>query len=109
MQQRFACLVHITVRPETRAAFLGAISADAIGSRREPGCLRFDVLQDEADPNKYTFIEVYSNAGPAVEFHRAQPHYKAWAEFKKKHGVVSQTVAKCAGIMYTPETPRSKL
>ena len=32
-----------------------------------------------------------------------------WGQFKKKHGVVSQTVAKCAGIMYTPETPRSKL
>ena len=62
------------------------------------------------DSIKYTFIEVYADSGPAIEFHRAQPHYKAWAEFKAKHGVVSQSVAKCAGIMYTPDVPlRSKL
>ena len=82
---------------------------DAIGSRHEKGCLRFDVLQNISDPNKYTFVEVYADAGPAIEFHRNQPHYKAWADFKSQHGIVSQSVSKYAGIMYTPVTPRSKL
>jgi autoinducer 2-degrading protein len=40
------------------------------GSRAEPGCLRFDVLQDKTQSNKFTFYEVYTSS-EAIDFHKA--------------------------------------
>ena len=73
-----AMWVKVRIKPEMREKFLKAIEVDALGSERdEPGCLRFNVLQDEKDPNVYYFYEVYT--GPeALEAHRATPHYAVW-------------------------------
>lgn len=104
-------LVSVEIHPESRMAFLEAIETNALGSRKEAGCLRFDVLQDKKDENKFIFYEVYANDSTAVDAHRGSQHYKAWADFKAKHGVKSQTVSVCNGIMYTPagRQARSKL
>jgi (4S)-4-hydroxy-5-phosphonooxypentane-2,3-dione isomerase len=70
--------VKITIKPEERDLFLSAIEDDAICSERdEPGCLRFNVLQDEKDANVYYFYEVYKDQA-ALEAHRAAPHYAVW-------------------------------
>jgi len=73
-----AIWVKVRIKPELRQRFLDAIEVDALGSERdEPGCLRFNVLQDERDENVYYFYEVYT--GPAaLEAHRATPHYAVW-------------------------------
>jgi autoinducer 2-degrading protein len=71
-------LVKVRVKPEQRQRFLQAIEHDALGSERdEPGCLRFNVLQDRADQNVYYFYEVYLDEA-ALEAHRAAPHYDVW-------------------------------
>ncbi len=73
-----AMWVKVRVKPEGRERFLKAIEVDALGSERdEPGCLRFNVLQDEQDPNVYYFYEVYRDEA-ALEAHRAAPHYAVW-------------------------------
>jgi quinol monooxygenase YgiN len=73
-------VVKIRIKPEHRDTFLKAIEVDALGSERdEPGCLRFNVLQDEADANVYYFYEVYKDEA-ALEAHRAAPHYAVWRE-----------------------------
>jgi quinol monooxygenase YgiN len=73
-----AIWVKARVKPELRQRFLDAIEADALGSERdEPGCHRFNVLQDERDPDVYYFYEVYEDAA-ALEAHRATPHYATW-------------------------------
>src|ERR1700687_6212546 len=67
--------VKVRVKPEGRERFLKAIEVDALGSERdEPGCLRFNVLHDQQDPNVYYFFEVYRDEA-ALEAHRAAPHY----------------------------------
>ena len=48
---------------------------------------------------------VYENDTSAIEFHRAQPHFAAWGDFKKKYGIVSQEVEKLDGTFYTAEAP----
>ena len=70
--------VKVRVKPDKRQRFLDAIEVDALGAERdEPGCVRFNVLQDEQDENVYYFYEVYK--GPeALEAHRATPHYAVW-------------------------------
>jgi autoinducer 2-degrading protein len=73
-----ALWVKVRVKPGERERFLQAIEVDALGSERdEPGCLRFNVLQDQQDQNVYYFFEVYRNEA-ALEAHRAAPHYAAW-------------------------------
>jgi (4S)-4-hydroxy-5-phosphonooxypentane-2,3-dione isomerase len=73
-----ALWVKVRVKAEARERFLKAIEVDAIGSERdEPGCLCFNVLQDDADPNVYYFMEVYRDEA-ALEAHRAAPHYAVW-------------------------------
>ena len=73
-----AMLVKVRVRPEARQRFLDAMEVDALGSERdEPGCARFDVLQDANDKQVYYFYEVYEDQA-AVEAHRAMPHYAVW-------------------------------
>ena len=73
-----AMWVKVRVKPEERQRFLKAIEVDAIASERdEPGCLRFNVLQDEQDANIYYFFEIYTNQA-ALEAHRTMPHYAVW-------------------------------
>ena len=69
-----AMLVKVRVKPDARERFLKAIEVDALGSERdEPGCMRFNVLQDAQDRNVYYFYEVYRDEA-ALEAHRSAPH-----------------------------------
>src|SRR4030095_5651880 len=73
-----AMWVKVRVKPGERQRFLKAIEIDALGSEKdEPGCLRFNVLQDAQDENIYYFYEVYKDQA-ALEAHRAMPHYAVW-------------------------------
>ncbi len=73
-----AMWVKVRVKPDQRKRFLEAIEVDTLGSERdEPGCHRFNVLQDEKDENVYYFYEVYKDQA-ALEAHRAMPHYAVW-------------------------------
>ena len=73
-----AMWVKVRVKPQERERFLKAIEVDALGSEKdEPGCMRFNVLQDAQDQNVYYFYEVYRDEA-AVEAHRAAPHYAVW-------------------------------
>jgi autoinducer 2-degrading protein len=73
-----AIWVKVRIKPEERQRFLHAIEVDALGSERdEPGCLRFNVLQDAQDANVYYFYEIYRDEA-ALEAHRGAPHYAVW-------------------------------
>ena len=73
-----AMWVKVRIKPGERERFLKAIEVDALGSERdEPGCMRFNVLQDAQDDNTYYFYEVYRDEA-ALEAHRAAPHYAVW-------------------------------
>ncbi len=74
-----AIWVKVKVKPERLEKFLHAIEVDALGSEQdEPGCLRFNVLQDASDDLTYYFYEVYENED-ALAAHRAAPHYAVWS------------------------------
>src|SRR5574337_2209824 len=75
-------VLHVTiqVKPEHVAEFLEVVRSDAAHSDRdEPGCLRFDVVQDRDDPNRFYYYEVYRDEA-ALEAHRQTPHFKFYAE-----------------------------
>ena len=69
-----AIWVKVRIKPAERGRFLAAIEQDALGSERdEAGCCRFNVLQDDADPNTYYFYEVYKDEA-AFQAHLQAPH-----------------------------------
>ena len=73
-------LVEVNVKPERLSDFLELIKYDAEHSEGdEPGCLRFDVLQDTEDANKFFYYEVYKDEA-ARAAHRETPHFKKYAE-----------------------------
>jgi autoinducer 2-degrading protein len=78
-----ALVVKIRIKPEHREQFIEQMRADAIGSERnEPGCLMFNIVQDNADPNVLHLFEVYRDA-EAVEAHKKTPHFLKWLETTK--------------------------
>ena len=70
--------VTILIKPEFNKRFRKASLGDAQGSvKDEPECYRFDILQANADPNRFHLYEVYADEA-ALEAHRDSPHYKKW-------------------------------
>jgi (4S)-4-hydroxy-5-phosphonooxypentane-2,3-dione isomerase len=75
-------ILHVTiqVKSEHVSEFLDVVRYDAEHSEKdEPGCLRFDVIQDRDDRNRFYFYEVYRDEA-ALEAHRQTPHFKLYAE-----------------------------
>jgi autoinducer 2-degrading protein len=54
-------VVHLEVQAEKLAEFLVEISNNAENTRREPGCVRFDVLQSKDDKHKFMLYEIYKD------------------------------------------------
>ena len=75
----FTVLVGLAVRPERLDEFVEGIRANAAASLRdEPGCLRFDVHQQVADPTRFLLHEIYADEASFTQAHRSAPHYAAW-------------------------------
>lgn len=59
-----------------------------------------DVLRSQENPNQFFFYEVYENVA-AIDYHKQQPHYNLWADFKASGGVVSSVSHKADGEFMT--------
>ncbi len=71
--------VHVHVRSDRVDDFLAATLTNASASLTEPGVLRFDVLQDQADAAHVVLNEVYTGPDAAAE-HKQTAHYAAWRD-----------------------------
>ena len=68
----------LPIKPERVDDFIESLKGDAIGStREEPGCLRFDVYQNEDNPAELYLYEVYVNQA-AFDYHTETPHIEEW-------------------------------
>jgi quinol monooxygenase YgiN len=63
--------------------------------RAEPGNLRWDIWQDQADPNRFVLDELYVDSD-AVAAHRATPHFQNYvskiADLADRTAIVSAPV-----------------
>lgn len=71
--------VFARVKPEFVDAFRLATLDNARNSIQEPGVVRFDVLQQQDDPTRFTLIEAYRTAEAPAE-HKATAHYARWRD-----------------------------
>jgi (4S)-4-hydroxy-5-phosphonooxypentane-2,3-dione isomerase len=71
--------VHVHVKSAHRAAFIEASLENARNTTKEPGNLRFDVLQQADDPDRFVLYEIYCDEA-GMKAHKETAHYARWAE-----------------------------
>ena len=74
-----ATLVHIWVKPEYQVDFIKATIENHEKSVKEKGNLRFDILRDGSDKNKFLLYEAYDSEQAAAA-HKETEHYLKWRE-----------------------------
>jgi autoinducer 2-degrading protein len=75
----YVVCVSIHVQQGSADAFIEATLENARQTRLEPGNVRFDVLRQEADPDRFTLYEAYQ-APEAFAAHQRTEHYLRWKE-----------------------------
>ena len=71
--------VHVRVKTESIEDFREASVENARNSVQEPGIARFDVIQQQDDPSRFVFVEVYRDAAAAAA-HKETAHYAVWRD-----------------------------
>ena len=72
-------IIDVLVKKESIADFKRISVENRGGSIREPGVLRFDVLQSDSDPQHYILYEVYRDEQATAD-HKETEHYRRWRE-----------------------------
>lgn len=92
----------IRVRDEYLDEFVAGVREHARNSNTEPGCVRYDVLQDKADPRIVCLFEVFQHED-AFEEHLTREYYKAWMEASKEWRHSEQRIRHVLDYVYRGE------
>jgi autoinducer 2-degrading protein len=93
----FVMLVKLEIKPALLDEFTVAILKNAaLSIERDPGCLRFDVLQQADDPTRWVLYEVYDKEQAWVD-HRNAAHFLAFMEVGNR-AIVTREATKLTGI-----------
>ena len=96
----FIALVKLQVKPELNDEFKTAILKNAeLSVQRDPGCVRFDVLQQQDEPTRWVLYEVYDKEQAWVD-HRASAHFLAFMEVGNR-AILTREATKLTGINVT--------
>jgi quinol monooxygenase YgiN len=71
--------VYIHVKAEDVQPFRDATEVNAGKSVQEPGIARFDVIQQQGDPERFILVEVYRSEADIAK-HKETQHYEVWRE-----------------------------
>jgi autoinducer 2-degrading protein len=71
--------VHAHVKPEFVEDFRRASLENASKSIKEPGIVRFDVIQQADDPTRFVLVEVYRTPEDPAR-HKETSHYRNWRD-----------------------------
>lgn len=71
--------VHVHVKPEFVEAFRKASLENASKSIREPGIVRFDVIQQIDDQTRFVLVEAYRTPEASAR-HKETTHYQNWRD-----------------------------
>jgi hypothetical protein len=99
-------IVILEIEPTRVDEFLSVITLNAVESVKEPGCLRFDIVQDADDATHFTLVEMFSDEGAerarGVRARRAEREggreVAARAEARVGGHVVGVVMVECHGL-----------
>lgn len=72
-------VVYVHVKDKHTDDFIEATRRNHLESVKEPGNLRFDVIRNSEEPQKFILYEAYESEEAAAN-HKKTPHYLAWRE-----------------------------
>jgi quinol monooxygenase YgiN len=75
-------LAFIRAKPGREAVVRRELLKLVRATRREKGCINYDLHTDDADPRLFMFHENWTDKA-ALAAHAASPHMKAWAMARK--------------------------
>ena len=79
----YIIIAPIPINTGHQTEFIDGMQENARGFfNDEPGCLRFDVIQDAGNPNLIWLYEVYEDEA-AFQQHAQSPRLKKWLEVSK--------------------------
>jgi autoinducer 2-degrading protein len=94
--------VHIRVKADIITRFVEETTVNHKESIREPGNLRFDIVQQTDDPCRFMLYEAYDSDEAAIA-HKNTAHYNRWRD------AVSEMMAEPRiGIRYNIVQPNDK-
>ncbi len=99
----YVTIVYVSVKPGNVEAFKEACRLNHEGSVREPGSVRFDILQSADEPTRFVLYEAYKTQQDAAA-HKETPHYLAWRETvadwmaEPRQGVTYQDIFPVVGV-----------
>jgi len=70
-------IVYLEAKPEKAEEFAAVSARNHDGSIKEEGNIRFDVLRNKEDPNKFVLYEIWESE-EALARHKTTEHYLAW-------------------------------
>ena len=91
--------VHVHVKPDMVEAFKQATIENARNSVQEPGIVRFDVVQQQDDPTRFTLVEIYRTQADTAR-HKETAHYQRWRD-----AVESMMAEPRSGVKYANVFP----
>ena len=74
-----ATTVRVRVKPDFVDSFIKATVKNHEASIKEPGNMRFDILQSKDDPTLFLLYEAYQSDAQAAA-HKKTPHYAEWRD-----------------------------
>ncbi len=75
----FVVCVTVWVKAGFEQEFIEATRDNHENTRKEPGNVRFDVLQKEDEPTRFFLYEVYRTKAD-VDQHKQTGHYQRWSK-----------------------------
>lgn len=92
MAGELTVIAEFSINPENRSLFLENCAYDSERSNAdEPGCLVFDVITSNEDPNTIVLVERYTDQA-AFDTHLKTPHFEKFAATTKALGAVEKSV-----------------
>lgn len=80
------------LKPGTRELCLAPARIVIEASRRDPGCIAYDLNLSVTDPDRMVFVEVWESRA-ALDAHFTTPHFKAWRAAIADHVVARKLEA----------------
>ncbi len=94
--------VYVHVKPGAADRFIGATRENHRKSVKEPGNLRFDLIRETEDSDRFMMYEAYESEEAAAA-HKATPHYLEW-----RARVADLMAEPRKGIRYTVIEPNDR-
>ena len=76
----YVLTVQLTIKPQCVDDFMREVSTVRALIRREPECLRFDVLQDKERPESILLVEAWTSRDYFERVQSKRPYYQPYFE-----------------------------